>query len=104
MMKLNFLFQKKDFSRIKTKNNIWINFFCYENKSTFAIYISDKKFDNSMDLLLIINENKSQYVYTKDFDRLIFHKRKNKNKTIFSKSCLQCFSSKNVLNSDQVVV
>ena len=83
MMKLNFLFQKKDFSRIKTKKNIWINVFCYENKSTFAIYISDKKFESSMDLLLIINENNSQYVHIKDFDRLMFHKRKKKNKKFF---------------------
>ena len=91
MMELNFLYQKK------AKNNICINVFCYENKSTFPIYISDQKFENSMDLLLIINENKSHYVYIKDFDRFMFHKTKNKNKKYFCKSCLQCFSCKNVL-------
>ena len=50
-----------------------------------------------MDLLLIIDENKSHYVYIKNFDRFIFHKIKNKNKKYFCKSCLQCFSCKNVL-------
>ena len=50
-----------------------------------------------MDLLLVIDENKSHYVYIKDFDRFMFHKTKNKNKKYFCKSCLQCFSSKNVL-------
>ena len=50
-----------------------------------------------MDLLLIINENKSHYVYIKDFDRFMFHKTKNKNKKWFCRSCLQCFSSENVL-------
>ena len=50
-----------------------------------------------MDLLLLIGENKSHYVYVKDFDRFIFHKTKNKNKKYFKKSCLQCFTSKNVL-------
>ena len=35
-------------------------------------------------------------VYIKDFDTFIFHKTKNKNKKWFYKSCLQCFSSKNV--------
>ena len=50
-----------------------------------------------MDLLLVSNENKSHYVYIKDFDRFMFHKTKNKNKKYFCKSCLQCFSSKNVL-------
>ena len=50
-----------------------------------------------MDLLLVIDENKSHYVYIKDFDRFMFHKTKNKNKKYFCKSCLQCFSSKNML-------
>ena len=50
-----------------------------------------------MDLLLVIDENKSHYVYIKDFDRFMFHKTKNENKKYFCKSCFQCFSSKNVL-------
>ena len=50
-----------------------------------------------MDLLLLIKDNKSHYVYIKDFNRFMFHKTKNKNKKQFCKSCLQCFSSKNVL-------
>ena len=87
----------KNFSKIETKNNICINVFCYENKLTFPIYISDQKFKTSMDLLLVSNENKSHYVYIKDFDRFMFHKTKNKNKKYFCRSCLQCFSSNNVL-------
>ena len=71
--------------------------FCYENRLTFPIYISNQKFENSMDLLLIIDGDKSHYVYIKDFDRFMFHKTKNKNKKWFCKSCLQCFSSENVL-------
>ena len=60
----------------------------------FPIYISDQKFENSIDFLLLINDDKSHYVYIKDFDRFMFHKTKNKNKKWF---CLQCFSSQNVL-------
>ena len=56
-----------------------------------------------MDLLLVIDENKSRYVYIKDFDRFMFQKTKNKNKTCFCKSCLQCFSSKNVLTEHKEV-
>ena len=37
-------------------------------------------------------------MYIKDFNRLMFNKTKNKNKKYFCKSCLQCFSSENVLN------
>ena len=48
-------------------------------------------------MLVISNENKLHYVYIKDFDRFIFSKTKNKNKKYFCKSCLQCFSNKNLL-------
>ena len=50
-----------------------------------------------MDLLLVTDGDKSRYVYIKDFDRFIFNKTKNKNKKNFCKSCLLCFSSKNML-------
>ena len=69
----------------------------YENESVFPIYVLDQKFEDSLDLLLLINDDKAHYVYIKDFDRFMFHKIKNKSKKWFSRSCLQCFSSKNVL-------
>ena len=71
--------------------------FCYENRLTFPIYVSDQKFENSIDLLLVTDGDKSHYVFIKDFDRFMFYKTKNKNKKWFCKSCLQCFSSENVL-------
>ena len=75
--------RKEDFSKVEIRNNICINVFCYENKLTFPIYISDQKFENLIDLLLIIDENKLHYVYIKDFDRFMLHKTKNKNKKTF---------------------
>ena len=50
-----------------------------------------------MDLLLLINDNKSRYVYIKDFNTFMFHKKNNKNKKWFCKNCLQCFSGENIL-------
>ena len=50
-----------------------------------------------MDLLLLTKDNKSHYVYTKDFNTFMFHRTENKNKRWFCKSCLQCFSSEKVL-------
>ena len=95
--KTKFHVRQKDFSKIEKKNNICINVFCYKNKLVFPIYILDQKIENSMDLLLVFDENKLHYVYVKDFDRFMFQKTKNKNKKYCCKSCLQCFSSKNVL-------
>ena len=100
MMGLGFLC---NLSKIETKSNICTIEFYYENRLVFPIYISDQKFENSIDLLLVIDENKSHYVYIKDFDRFMFHKTKNKNKKYFCKSCLQCFSSKNVLKKHKEV-
>ena len=77
--------------------------FCYENKLVFPIYILNKKFENSIDLLLVTDCDISHYVYIKDFERFMFHKTKNKNKKYFRKSCLQCFSSKNVLTEHKKV-
>ena len=50
-----------------------------------------------MDLLLLNDDDKSHYVYIKDFDRFMFRKTRTKNKKWFCKSYLQCFSSENVL-------
>ena len=94
---VGFPVREKDFSKIDTKNNIYIHVYCYENKLTFSIYVSDQKFENLMDLLLVTNSDKLHYVYIKDFNRFMFHKTKNKNKKYFCKSCLHCFSSINVL-------
>ena len=69
----------------------------------FPIYISDQKFENSMDFLLVIDQSNSHYVYIKDFDRFMFHKTKIKNKKYFCKSCLRCLSSKNILSEHKEV-
>ena len=94
MIELNFLCEKNILARL-IKRTIFV--FCYENKLVFPVYTSDQKFENSIDLLLVIDENKSHYVYIKDFDRYKFHKTKSKSKKYLCKSCLQYFSSKNML-------
>ena len=81
---IEFPVQEKDFNKIEVKNNICINVFGYENKLVFPIYVSDQKFEDSMDLLLLIDDDKSHYVYIKCFNRFMFYKTKNKNKS-FSK-------------------
>ena len=94
---IEFPVQEIDFNKIEIKSNICVNVFGYDNKLVFPIHISDQKLENTMDILLSIDNNKSHYVYIKDFDRFMFHKTKNKNKKWFCKSCLQCFSSENIL-------
>ena len=71
--------------------------FGYENELAFPIYVCDQKFENFMDLLLLINDDKSHHVYIKDFKTFMIHKTKNKSKKWLCRGCLQCFSSENVL-------
>ena len=87
--------KEEDFDKIEVKSNICINVFGYENELVFPVYISHQKFEDSMDLLLLIDDNKSYYVYIKDFNRFMFQKTKNKNKKWLCRSCLQCFSNEN---------
>ena len=89
--------QEKDFNKIGVKNNICIDVFGYENKLVFPTYVSDQKFEDSVNLLLLVDDDKSNYVYIKDFDTFMFQKTKNKNKKWFYRSCLQCFGSERVL-------
>ena len=73
--------------------------FGYEDELVFPIYVSGQKFEDSMDLLPLNDDEKSYDVYIKDCDRFMVHKKKKNNKTkkCLCKSCLQCFSSENVL-------
>ena len=53
---IEFPIQEKDFNKTEVKNNICINVFGYENRLVFLIYISEKKFKDSMDLLLLTDK------------------------------------------------
>ena len=72
--RINFPVLKKDYCKTEVQNKICINVFCYENKVVYLVYLSDQKFSDSIDLLLISNEFKSHYMYIKDFDRFMFNK------------------------------
>ena len=66
---------KKSYCIIERQNNICINVFCYENILTYPVHLSDQKFENCMDLLLISDENKYHCVY--HFNRFMCNKTKN---------------------------
>ena len=92
---VDFPVSKKDYCKTEVLNKIRVNVFCYENKVVYPVYLSSQCFDDCLDL--ISNDFTNHCVYIKDFNRLMFNKTKNKNKKYFCKSCLQCFSSENVL-------
>ena len=48
---------KKDYCKIEQKN-----VFCYENDLVDPAYVSNEKYKDCMDLLMVTGENKSHYV------------------------------------------
>ena len=79
---IEFRIREKDFQKVEVQTNIRINVLCYEDQMAFPIYVFDKRFKDSIDLLLLIDD-KSHYVYIKDFGRFMFHKTKIKIKNGF---------------------
>ena len=94
---INFPVSIKDIPKIEKMNNISINVFGYENKTTFPVFISSNQTENPLNLLLISNGDKRHYTYIKDFNRFMYNKTKHHCKKHFCISCLQCFSSKEIL-------
>ena len=96
MKVLNFLFLK-EITEKSNKKIIFALIFCDENNLIYPVRISDQKFEDCVDLLVIADKNKSHYVYIKGFNRFMCNKTKCRTKTHFCRYCLQCFTSERVL-------
>ena len=86
------------YEKIEDRFQMQVNAFGYENK-VYPLYISKKSYNETLNLLLITEKEKSHYVFIKDFNRSIFSKTKHKDKKHFCMSCLQNFSTKEILNN-----
>ena len=84
MMELNFLLEKKVSARLKKKVTFALTCFVMKTNWHFQFTFEIKNSKNSIDLLLVIDENKSHYIYIKDFNRFMFHKTKKKTKNTYS--------------------
>lgn len=63
----------------------------------YPIYISKENYEDHLEVLWISDEEKSHYVYIKDFNRLMFSFSNHKRKKHFGMHCLHCFSSEELL-------
>ena len=62
---VDFPVSKIDCCKIEVLNGININVFCYENKVVYPVYLSNRSFNDYLDLLLISNDFSNHYVYIK---------------------------------------
>ena len=60
---------QKQYNKIEKQNSIRINVFGYANEQSYPIHISK---EDQMDLLLITEDEKKQYVLIKDFDKFTY--------------------------------
>ena len=90
----------RDYEIIEESFNINVNVFRYGDKIS-PMYVSKKSNEQVLYVLLTSNEEKSHYVFIKDFNRLMYStvKAKNVHKKHFCMSCLQNFTTKEILNS-----
>ena len=97
---IKFPLKARDYEIVEERFNINVNVFGYENKF-FPLYASKKSNEQELNVLLISNEEKSHYVFIKDFNRLMYSevKTKNQHKKHFCMSCLQNFTTKEILNN-----
>ena len=91
-----------DYELIEERFEMNVNVFCYENK-IYLLYISKMSNTQVLTVLLITNEEKSNYVFIEDFDRLMYSKAKTKNqrKKFFCMGCLQHFTTEEILSSQK---
>ena len=76
--KINFPVKLKDISKNKNMNDIKFNIFGVDDKQSFyPFYISNKICDKTCNLLLIENGNENNYVWIKDFNKLMNSQSKN---------------------------
>ena len=88
----------RDYEIVEERFNINVNVFGYENK-VFPLYVSKKSNEQVLNVLLISSEEKSHYVFIKDFNRLMYPRTKHQHKKHFCMLCLQNFTTKEILNS-----
>ena len=62
------------------------------------MYVSKQHNKVVLNLLLITEGEKQHYVLVKDFDRMMYDKTKYQHRKYFCIHCLQCFSTKEIVN------
>ena len=87
-----------DNKKIEDRFQMEVNVFGHENK-IYPLYISKKPYNETFNMLLLTVKEKSHYVFVKDFNRLMFSRTKHKSKKHYCMSCLQSFTTEEILSN-----
>ena len=69
-----------------------VNVFGYEDK-VYPLYLSKKSYTQVLNSILIAQDDKSHYVFIKDFNNLMYSNTKCKDKKRYCMNFLQIFTS-----------
>ena len=92
-----------DYEKIEDRLQMQVNVFGYENKG-YPLHISKKSYNQKLNLSLITETDKSHYAFIKDFNRLMFSRTKHKDKQHYCMSCLQTFTTEEILSKKQCLL
>ena len=87
--------------KIEDRFQMQVNVFGHENK-VYPLCISKRSYDQTFNLSLIIEKDKSHYVFIKDLNRLMFSRTKHKDKEHYCTSCLQNFTTEEILSNHKI--
>ena len=87
-----------DYEKIEGRFQMQVNVFGYENKA-YPLNISKRSYNQTLNLLLITGKDKSHHVFIKDFNRLMFSGTKHKDKKHYCMSCLQNFTTEEIVSN-----
>lgn len=79
---IEFPVTEKDYDKVKVTNNICINVLGCQNGLAYPLCLSSEKFEDQIDLLLMVDASNKRYIYITDFNRLMYNKTKHKEKKI----------------------
>ena len=84
--------------KFETQNLISINLYGYDDGEIFPLCISKSDHTVHVDLLLLKDEQKSHYVWIKNFSSFLSHLTKHDGARFYCRFCLHRFSTENLLN------
>ena len=88
---IEFPITMKQINKIEKNNSIRINVFGYEEKQPYPIYISDEKYENNMELLLITKDEKNIMCLSKILTNSCINKQNIRKESI--SACIVCNAS-----------
>ena len=71
---IEFPVTSNQYNKIEKQNSINVNVFSLEKQDIFPIYVTKENYHDTMNLLIITQEETQHYVLIKDFNKLMYKK------------------------------